>query len=323
MKKLFSIKFVLAFLICCSGCGYKKENTIKIGILQLVEHEALDECRKGFIEGLSDQGYISGLNTDIDYQNAQGEQSNCSIIASKFVSDRKNLVFAIATPAAQSMANATKKIPVLVGAVTDFVSSGLVNSNENPGGNVTGVSDLAPIKEQIEFIVELLPSAKHLGIFYCSNEINSKYQADMAFREAKNIGLEPEIYTVSQSSDIKLTIESIVNKVDVIYTPTDSMVASSIDTILSVSNSRNVPVICGEGNLVSKGSIGTYGIDYYELGKMAAFKAVKIIKDGIYPGSMPVDFLKGTDLILNSSVANKLNIKIPERLINEAKIIIN
>ncbi|MDR2074313.1 MAG: ABC transporter substrate-binding protein [Oscillospiraceae bacterium] len=276
-----------------------EKNSLKIGILQFVEHEALDASRKGFIDELKNQGF----NGEIKYQNAQGDQANCVSIANQFVSENCDLILAIATPAAQSVAKITSEIPILATAVTNFEEAGLTQEN------ITGTSDLAPIAKQIELIKKLKPEVTKIGILFSSNEANSKYQADIAVEEAKKLGLLPHIFTFSQVTEIQQVIESMLQKIDAIYTPTDNMVASNMELISQTALQSGIPLICGETNLISKGATGTYGIDYYELGKLTAIQAMEILKEIKKPIDMPIQYLENVKLVLNSEIIKKLNLK--------------
>lgn len=281
------------------------EKIIKIGIIQFVEHEALDASRNGFINGLKENNF----RCEIDYKNAQGDQANCVLIANQFAANNYDLILAIATPAAQSAAAVTTEIPVLVTAITNPEDAGVVKSNKKPATNVTGTSDLAPIEKQIGLIKKLKPEAKKVGILFSSNEANSKYQSEIAAQEAKKIGLKPIIFTFSQMTEIQQVVESMLDKVDVIYTPTDNMVASNMPIISKIAAQKAIPVICGEVNLVSKGAIGTYGMDYYELGKITSKQAIKILKEGARPENMPIEYLQSAKLVLNHEIIKKMNLK--------------
>lgn len=328
-KKMLAMVLVAA-LACSSlaGCGTKdtkesantsaKKDVIKIGVCQLIQHEALDASYKGFVDGLKEAGYVDGDNIKIDYQNAQGDQSNCTTIATKLVNNNNDLILAIATPAAQACVNATKDIPILVTAVTDPASSGLVKSNDAPGGNVTGTSDLTPVKEQMELLTQLDPTAKKVAILYCSSESNSTIQAKMAADAAKDLKLTTVDATVSNSNDIQQVVQSLVGKVDAIYAPTDNIIANGMATVTMVANANNLPVICGEEGMVNKGGLATYGINYYDLGKQTAAQAVKILKKESKPADMPIEYQKDFKLTINKDVASKLGIKIPAEL--EAKL---
>ena len=311
-----------------TGCGTKgdsatvgKGEVIKIGVCKLVTHDALDASYKGFVDGLSEAGYVDGDNIKIDYQNASGDQSNCTTIAQKLVTDDNDLILAIATNAAQACANATTEIPILITAVTDPQATGLVESNEAPGGNVTGTSDLTPVSEQMKLLKRILPEAKKVAILYCSSEVNSQIQAEMAETEAKNLGLETVHATVSSSNEIQQVVESLIDKVDAIYAPTDNMIASGMATVAMIANENNLPVIVGEEGMLSEGGLATYGINYYELGKQTAAQAVKIIKDNAKIESMPIEYINAdkVKLKINEEVAAQLGIVIPDEVLAEAK----
>ena len=192
------------------------EKVYKIGVVQLVEHAALDASYKGFVDGLAEAGLVDGQNIKIDYQNAQGEQANCVTIAQKLVNDRSDLILAIATPAAQAVANLTRNIPILVTAVTDPASAQLVKSNEMPGTNVSGTSDLTPVEAQIKLAKQMVPNLKTIGFLYCSSEQNSKFQIDIAKKVCDELGIAYVDATVSNSNEIQQVTQSLVGKVDAI-----------------------------------------------------------------------------------------------------------
>lgn len=322
MKRSGISKFLIActlisFLAVFESINKKYSNSgeIKIGILQFVEHEALDFSRKGFIDGLKESEQMR--NIKVIYRNAQGDQSNCTLIANQFVAENCDLILAIATPAAQSVAAVTSQISVLVTAVTNPEDVDLVKSNKMPGTNVTGTSDLAPIAEQIKLVKKINPKAKKLGILFSSSEANSKYQSEIAIQEAEKIGLKPHIFTFSQMSEIQAVVESMAGKVDAIYTPTDNMVASNMELISRISSSFGIPVICGEDNLISKGATATYGINYYDLGKETSKQAEKILINGMNPKYMPIEYASKNKLILNLEMIDKLGIEISEDLKSE------
>lgn len=306
-------KFLWLILIACLiSLGWlwpifsaNKEGIIKIGIVQLVEHEALDETRNGFTEGLKELGF----NGKIVYKNAGDDLATCSLIANQLVSENCDLILAIATPAAQAVAGVTSEIPILATPITNHENAGLVKSNEKPQTNVTGTSDLPPISQQIELIKKLKPEAKKLGILFSSKEANSNYQTEIAINEARKIGLETQTFNFSQSTEIEQIVEAMLSKVDVIYTPTDNMVASNMELISKTAVQYGIPVICSDINLIEKGSVGTYGVDYFELGKLTAKQAIKILNKKSIPQDMPIEYIKNSKLVLNEEMIKKLNLK--------------
>ena len=282
--------------------------TYKIGVLQLVQHTALDAANEGFIAALDD----AGIAYEVDQQNASGDQSACQTVASKFANEKKDLILAIATPAAQAMVGAVEDTPVLVTAVTDPAESGLVDTNEKPGANVTGTSDLTPVKEQIDLLKQLVPEAKTVGVLYCSAESNSKIQADMAKEAIAAAGMESKEYTVSSSNEIQTVVQSMVGAVDAVYAPTDNVIAAGMATVGMVAGDNNLPVICGEAGMVQNGGLATYGIDYYQLGYMTGQQAVKILTEGASPADMPIEYLPAEkcELTVNEETAQTLGIDV-------------
>ena len=313
------MKKVLAAVIMAAVCmstvsAAKKKKVIKIGVIQLVEHSALDANYKGFVDGLEEAGYVDGDNIKIDYQNAQGEQANCVTIAQKFVNGKDDLIFAIATPAAQAVANLTKKIPIVISSVTDPESAKLVKSNKNPGTNVTGTSDLTPCAAQMELVTKLFPNAKTVGMLYCSSEQNSLFQVKLAEEACDKLGLKYVEATVSNSNEIQQVTQSLCQKADVIYSPTDNMIAAGMPLVAQIAIENKKPTICGEEGMVTAGGLATYGINYYELGKQTAKMAVEIL-NGKKPADMPIQYLDTCDFVSNAETAKAIGVTIPADLL--------
>lgn len=280
--------------------------TYKIGTLQLVQHDALDKTYQGFVDYLNEKN----INFTMDFQNASGEQSACQTIADKFMNDNLDLIYAIATPAAQSVLAVDENVPIVASAVTDPASSKLCGTNENPGGILTAASDLTPVEAQFDLLKELVPNAKTVGILYCSAEANSKIQSDMAEAAAKKRDLEPKVYTVTTSADIQTVVESMAGNVDVIYIPTDNTIAAGMETVATLCNDLKIPTICGEEGLVHSGGYATYGIDYYQLGRIAGELAEEILVNGKKPGDIPVRYLDSNKCtrLINEEVADLLGL---------------
>ncbi len=307
---LSALSIVPAGLSACTGGGSGSQGqgggSRKIGVLQLTEHPALDASNKGFVDALDE----AGITYNIDQQNAQNDQSACQTIAHKLVNDGNDLILAIATPAAQAVAGATDEIPIVGTAITDFASAGLVQSNDKPGKNVTGSSDLTPVADQFDLLVKLLPQAKTVGVLYCTAESNSDVQVKLADQAAANHGLKLVRYSVSSSNEIQQVVESMVGKVDVVYTPTDNTIAAGMTTVTMITNDNKLPTICGEEGMVDNGGLATYGINYEELGKLAGQMAVKILKGESKPADMAIEHLDASKCTLktNEETAKKLGI---------------
>ncbi len=318
MKKLTSVLVaVLAAVMAVTTAGCTNggiSGNSSIGIIQYVDHVALNSSRDGFITALKDNGYEEGKNITIDLQNAQGDQSNLSTISDRFIANKVDLVLAIATPAAQSIAGKTDKIPILGTAITDYVSAKLVNSDEAPGGNVTGTTDMNPIREQIDLLYKLVPDAKTVGVLYTSNEDNSILQAKLAKEAIEKLGLTYMELTVSNSNEVQQATQSIVDQCNAIYIPTDNIFASAMPVVHGVTSVSKTPVICGESGMVGTGGLATLGINYYDLGYQTGLMAVKVLKGEAKPATMPIESASGFDFAINGTVAEEIGIEIPEDL---------
>ncbi len=307
MKRL--IVGLLVVIVAMAGCGKaRKKEIINIGINQLVEFEALDQCREGFIQALKDNGYKDGENIKIDYQNAQGEMNIAQTISKKFASDKKDLIFAIATPSAQATYNATKDIPVLISAVTDPVEAGIVESMDKPGTNVSGTSDYLPVEKQLDLMKKLLPNVKKIGVIYNTSEVNSEVQVN----ELKSIATGYEIVTmgITSTNEVSNAINSLVKKIDVLYVPTDNLVVSSLPIIVKSTLQEKIPVIASEEGSVENGALATAGINYYKLGYDTGNMAVDVLK-GAEISSMPIKISEETDIFINEETLEKLDIPAP------------
>lgn len=311
MKYIYYLFIILSLLSC------KNTSQIKIGVLQLIEHNALDSAYKGFVDGLKEAGYEDGKNIIIDYQNAQGEQANCITIGQKFINDKSDLILAIATPAAQAIANMTKDIPILITAVTDPADSKLVADNNAPGGNITGTSDLTPVEAQIELLKEMIPNVKTVGLLYCSSEQNSVFQINIAKKKLDAMGIKYIDIAISNLNEIQQVIQNVIGKVEAIYTPTDNMIANGMATVALMTEPAKLPVICGEGGMTMLGGTATYGINYYELGKLTSTQAVSILKGDKKTSEMPIEYLQKFDLVVNTNMIESIGLTIPESLYNK------
>jgi putative tryptophan/tyrosine transport system substrate-binding protein len=310
---IFVFAAVLVMVMSVAGCSGKSE-VKTIGVIQYVEHPALDASREGFIDALADNGYVEGENIEIDVQNAQADQSNLSTISDRFVGNKVDLVLAIATPAAQSIAGKTTEIPILGTAITDYEAAKLVKSNEAPGGNVSGTTDMNPIKEQIELLVKLVPDAETVGVIYTSSEDNSIVQAAIAKEVIEELGLTYTEVTVTNSNDVQQATQSIVEECDAIYLPTDNVLASSMPIVNGVTVESKTPVICGESGMVEGGGLATLGINYYDLGYKTGLMAVKVLKGEAEPATMPIESAGEFDFAINGTVAEAIGLEIPEDL---------
>ena len=285
------------------------DKTYQIGITQIVSHPSLDASREGFKQALTD----AGIKADIDEQNAQNDQATATSIANNFRD--KDLILAIATPTAQAAAQVISDKPILFTSVTDPVQAGLVQSLDAPGANVTGTSDLNPVKDQIDLVKEIAPDAKSVGVVYSSGEVNSEVQFKLAQEAAQGIGLTVEGATVSNSGEVAQAANSL--NVDALYVPTDNTVVSALESVVGAAESKQIPLVVGEGDSVRRGGMVTVGIDYTELGKQTGQMAVRVL-NGEDPATMPVETQKEPRLIVNPAAAQRAGVTIPQELIDSA-----
>ena len=288
----------------------KKKDVFRIGISQFITHQSLDATREGFVDELAKQGYVEGENIEIDLQNAQGEQRNLKTISQQ-LAEYSDVVLAIATPSAQSLANTTQTTPVIFSAVTDPVSAKLVESREHPGGNVTGTSDQSSdaISTQINLIKKVLPKAKTIGILYTQSEPNSVVQKDEAKRLLEEKGFTVVEKTILDSNNVKAAAESLMAEVDMVFVPTDNIISSTMETVKQVSIKHKVPVFGGSTEMIAVGGLYNYGTNYEELGRQTARMLIRVLK-GEKPENIAVELPEKLELHANQEMADALGIDI-------------
>ena len=288
----------------------KKKDMFRIGISQFITHQSLDATREGVVDELAKQGYVEGKNIEIDLQNAQGEQRNLKTISQQ-LAESSDVVLAIATPSAQSLANTTQTTPVIFSAVTDPVSAKLVESREHPGGNVTGTSDQSSdaISTQINLIKKVLPKAKTIGILYTQSEPNSVVQKDEAKRLLEEKGFTVVEKTILDSNNVKAAAESLMAEVDMVFVPTDNIISSTMETVKQVSIKHKVPVFGGSTEMIAVGGLYNYGTNYEELGRQTARMLIRVLK-GEKPENIAVELPEKLELHTNQEMADALGIDI-------------
>lgn len=288
----------------------KKKDVFRIGISQFITHQSLDATREGFVDELAKQGYVEGKNIEIDLQNAQGEQRNLKTISQQ-LAESSDVVLAIATPSAQSLANTTQTTPVIFSAITDPVSAKLVESREHPGGNVTGTSDQSSdaISTQINLIKKVLPKAKTIGILYTQSEPNSVVQKDEAKHLLEEKGFSVVEKTILDSNNVKSAAESLMAEVDMVFVPTDNIISSTMETVKQVSIKHKVPVFGGSTEMIAVGGLYNYGTNYEELGRQTARMLIRVLK-GEKPENIAVELPEKLELYTNKEMADALGIDI-------------
>lgn len=314
MKKNILVGLGMISLLALGACGNSDTQSSgntdgkTVGVLQLVKHGSLDASYEGFKEGLAENGYKEGENLTITYQNAQNNQDNLKSMSEKLVKEKPNLLLAIATPAAQSLLNETTDIPITVTAVTDLTEAKLVSSDEAPGGNVTGTTDMVPIDKQIQLLLSIVPDAKTIGIMYNNGETNSKIQAELAEKALKKAGVKVKVLTANSTNDVQQVTTSLAKDVDGIYIPTDNTFASAAPVVGEVAKETKIPVVAGSVEQVEDGGLATFGIDYHALGKQTGEIAAKILDGKAEPATYPVESANEFKLIVNEEMAKALGI---------------
>ena len=327
MRKL-SYLLCIMVLFSLISCGNKEENKeaetktetaqterakkYKIGITQIVSHPALDQSREGFKDALKE----AGLDVEYDEQNAQGDITIANTIANKFVTDKVDLIFSIATPTTQAAVNATSSIPIIFTAVTDPEAAGLIKPN------VTGSSDRVDnVAEQLDVLKELNPNATTIGVLYNSSEQNSVTQVELIKKVAAEKGIKVEEQAVTAVSELTQALDNLLSKADALYIPTDNLVVSNMPVVVERANAAKKIVIATDEGSVTNGALYTKGIDFYELGKEAGKLAAQILKDGKSPSDLEIVTLKPTNLVFNKKTMEAIGVTLPEKLKNEVKFV--
>ena len=319
MKKRVVATMMAGLMAMAMTAAVSAEEMVNVGVIQFMQHASLDENYKGFVEGLAEAGYVEGENLTINFQNASGEVSNCQQICNLFANSDIDLVFAIATPAAQSAVNVMQEtdVPVVFSSVTDAVAAGLVESNEAPGKNVTGTLDMPVIADQIAVIKDVLPDAEKIAILYTSSEANSEYQAEEAKAAAEEMGLEVIVQTSSSSNDIPQVISSVVGSTDAIWIPSDNAFASAMATVNRTAVENQIPVFCSVEAMIAEGGIATTAVNYYDLGVQTANIAARIL-GGEAASEIPVETQEEFSLVVNKTFAESVGVEVPAEILDNA-----
>lgn len=319
MKKLYKYsKMVMATLLTVAGVYTQTSHTvlaqddatkeaISIGLLQFNDHGSLNANREGFIDGLADLGYVEGDNLTIDYMNANADIANLQSMSESLVNNNDYL-YAIATPAAQALAGVTTEKLIIFASIADPLGAGLVDSFEEPGRNLTGLTNIGPIAQQIDMLFEITPDAKKVGIIYNSSEVNAQHQVDIAVPEIEAHGAEAVLGTITSTNDISQVMSNLVKEVDSIYLVTDNYIASSMPLVGDIAKEAGLPVIGGSNDMIIENGLATFGLDYYQLGVQSAEMFVRIIEEDLDPATVPVEKAKILELVVNEEYAEAIGI---------------
>ncbi len=288
----------------------RDDEKFTVGICQLIQHSALDAATQGFEDALTER---YGDNVTIDYQNAQGESTMCATIINGFVNNNYDLILANATASLQAAVAATTDIPILGTSITDYGTAlNIENFSGTTGMNVSGTSDLAPLDQQEDMILELVPDVKKVAILYCSGEANSKYQAEMVEEYLEEDGISYEEYTFADSNDLQSVVTAAVADCDAMYIPTDNTAASNMTIVANVAEPAGIPIICGEENMTRAGGLATLSISYYDIGYAAGEQAIQILSEGADISTMEIGFAPTVTKEYNADYAKAIGITVPD-----------
>ncbi len=313
--KTLTLFSTVALLVFSSATVFAQ--TYKVAVSQIVEHPALDATRQGLLDGLKAKGFEEGKNLEFTFQTAQGNPAIAVQIAKQFVGAKPDVLVGIATPTAQALVASTKTIPVIFTAVTDPLGAKLVKNLEKPEGNVTGLSDLAPVAQHVELMQVIVPGLTTIGVVYNPGEANAVSAIELLKSAAKEKNLKVIEATALKSADVQGAARIIASKVQVIYAPVDNTIASAIDALVGVCNQAKIPVVGGSTSFVKSGAVASLGFDYYQVGLQTA-DYVEAVLNGKAISEIPVSFAKGSDLFLNLKAAESLGITLSESMLQRA-----
>lgn len=330
LKKIMAVLMAASVAVSLAGCGGSSSSgssdsssdsassdsgkVYKIGICQQLEHEALDQATQGFEDACEEK--FGKDNVTFDLQNGQGEQANCATITNSFVADNVDLILANATTALQCAAAATDSIPILGTSITDYATAlDISDWNGSTGMNISGTSDLAPIDQQEDMLVELVPDVKTVGILYCSAEPNSAYQAKLFEDALKEDGIEYKEYTAADSNEIQSVTTSAISECDALYIPTDNTMASNTEIINNICLPAKVPVVAGEQGICAGCGVATLSISYYDIGYKAGEMAYDILENGKDISTMKIETAPNVTKMYNPTVCEELGIEVPDEYV--------
>lgn len=306
-----------------SGCAGEKNEKVKIGVIQIVEHPSLNTIRDSFTERMKELGYVDGENAEFDYKSANGEVSTANSIINGFVGDKKDIIVAIATPTALAAANVADEIPVVFSAVTDPVGAGLVDSLESTGKNITGTSDAIPVEKILDLALEITPDIKTLGYLYNTGEANSISCLEKVKTYCEEHNIELVEGGVMNTSEVNSAVTALAGKSDAIFTPIDNTIASAMTTVADTSKELKIPVYVGADSMVSDGGLATIGIQYDDLGKETANMAASILKGEKKASEIPVKvFNEDLSIFINQTTADEIGVTLPDNIKNGEETVI-
>ncbi|MGX7107057.1 ABC transporter substrate binding protein [Hutsoniella sourekii] len=327
MKKFKQVLTVLALvalvltsaLLPSTAKANEAKESLKVAIIQLVSHPSLDLIHQGIEEGLAAEGYQVGENLEIDYQNAEGDMNLLSTIAQQVVSSELDYIFAITTPVAQALQNETKEIPIIMAGITDPESVNLVESLDQPGGNISGISDKIPHDVQFKLLQEILPDAKKVGLIYTTSEDNSEAEMNEAKQAAESLGLEVQLEGISSALDMQMVAENLASQVDAIFVGSDNTIASAFESLLDATDKQGIPVFTSVEPMVAQGALAGEAMSQKEIGLQAAKFLKQLVDSGQGISQTPVAFIDKLETVLNQETADRLKLEIPKEILDQSR----
>lgn len=310
-----------AAVLLAAGLTSGAATAASVAITQIVEHPALDACRQGVQDELAERGFVVGQNLEWSYESAQGSPTTAAQVAKKFAGLGPDVIVAISTPSAQTVASAARSTPLIFSAVTDPVGAKLVSNAAKPGGLITGVSDLTPIGAHMDLVKRVVPSATRVGVIYNPGEANSVTLVGLVNEHAPAKGMSVVEAGATKSSDVLSAARSLVGKVDAIYIPTDNTVISALEAVLKVGSDAKIPVITGDTDSVKRGAVAALGFNYYDVGRQTGVMVARVL-NGEKPGDIAVEGVSKLELFVNPAAAAAMGATLPAGMEDEAKEVI-
>jgi len=314
-------RFIPVALLAAAGLTSGVAGAASVAITQIVEHPALDACRQGVKDELASRGFVVGKNLEWTYESAQGSPTTAAQVAKKFAGLEPDVIVAISTPSAQTVASAARSTPLIFSAVTDPVGAKLVKNADKPGGLITGVSDLTPIGAHMDLIKRVVPSATRVGVIYNPGEANSVTLVGLVNEHAPAKGMSVVEAGATKTSDVLTAARSLVGKVDAIYIPTDNTVISALEAVIKVGMDAQIPVITGDTDSVKRGAVAALGFNYYDVGRQTGVMVARVL-NGESPGDIAVEGVTKLELFVNPAAAEAMGVTLPAGMVDEAKEVV-
>ncbi|MBR9882472.1 MAG: ABC transporter substrate-binding protein [Oceanospirillales bacterium] len=322
MKPTLNLKKLLTAAVAATTLTLSAAQAapVFVATTAIVEHPALDAVRDGIKQTLEENGF-SGDDLKFTYESAQGNPAMAAQIARKLVGEAPDVIVGISTPSAQSLVSATRDIPVVFSAVTDPLSAKLVSNYEAPGKNVTGLSDMTPVTQHLGLIREFLPNLKKLGVPYNPGEPNAVAIVALLKEEAAKMGIEIVEAPAPKSSDVMMATQKLIGAVDAIYCPTDNTILTALESVVKVGVDAKIPVFSGDTGSVERGAVAALGFNYHDIGRQTGAVVVRILK-GEKAGDIPVRVAVGSDLYVNTTMAGRMGVEIPQSVLKRTTKVI-